>query len=141
MMATAAGIPHYAASMSELIFVPGPLGGTHDQRLNPLTDSLRGQVIEGFRIYEAEAHPNFYAPDDDESIWVSVLMDDPVDDAPGWPFEELEAFDEAIRERSSSLGIPGETSIRHIALRRAAEVRVPAETIARARAASDAAGR
>jgi hypothetical protein len=127
-----AGASGYPGRMSEPLYIPAPLGGTNDRMLAAFADALRGQVIEGFRLYDVQVATEWW-PETDTFVKVTVLVDDPPAGSAGWPAEQRLALSMAIDRLTSQFGIAEPTSVRTIYLRSAIEAGIPAETVARAR--------
>jgi hypothetical protein len=118
--------------MSEPLYIPAPLGGTNDRMLAAFADALRGQVIEGFRLYDAQVATE-WLPGIGTTVEVKVLVDDPPGDAPSWPAEQRLALSMAINRLAWQFAIAESTSVDDVYLRSAIEAGFPAETVARAR--------
>jgi hypothetical protein len=127
-----AGLSSYSGHMSEPLYMPAPLGVTNDRMLAALADALRGQVIEGFRLYYVQVATEWW-PEIDTFVKVTLLVDDPPGGAPTWPAEQSVALSLAIDRLAWGFGIAESISVQRINLRSAVESGIPPETVARAR--------
>jgi hypothetical protein len=136
MLMPAAPILNYSDIMTEPLYVPAPLGGTNDRMLAAYADALRDQVIEGFRLYHVRVELD-WMPQLDEFIRVTVLTDDPQGGEAIWPIPRLIALSQAIGRLAWQFGIAEPIRVREVSLRSGIESGIPAEIVARARAAAE----
>jgi hypothetical protein len=127
--------PSYSERMAEPLYVPAPLGGTSQRMLAGFADALRDQVIEGFHLYDVQVTTDWW-PETDTIVKVRLLVDDPPAPAELWSAEQSLALSLAIDRLAWEFGIAEPTSVHEVSLRCAIEAGVPAETVARARAAA-----
>lgn len=129
MTVNAPTISGYADDMWDPYYLLSPAHPATDDMVEALAQSLRGQVIEGFRIHEAQVLRKLGAYLQ-SIVQVRVLLDDPADDEPLWPFA---ALDRAIQRRADDLGIEEDVLTWHVWLRDAIEAGFPAGIVERAR--------
>jgi hypothetical protein len=127
---------NYSVIMTEPLYTPAPLGGTNDRMLAAYADALRGHVIEGFRILEAVVRAD-WMPQLGDYIRVFVVIDDPPEGTKSWPSPRVSALHTAVRDAAMRFCIVEHIHVRSISLRGVVRVGLPADVIARARAAAE----
>jgi len=110
---SAPGGAGYAGSVSL------PMSGATPEMLARLVDAMRGQVVEGVRIHDAQTSIDIDI-NGEPVVHLRLLIDDPPPGEPTWPVETIFRMMRLARDVAwHQIGIPDQVWSSRVALRQA----------------------
>jgi hypothetical protein len=97
------------------------------ETLDGLADAIRGRVVEGVRIHDAQAFTDVDT-DGEPVVRLRVLVGNPRAGERTWPVETHRAINRLARQEAARLGVTDWVYVSRVALREAARGGFPAAT-------------